>query len=86
MGATPWTNGITIEFSCQFRVELKDGSLEAILKAFCKLLPGLLRDFIQKVLVGFKEVGVGLSRKPFSCEGCRNDKEGIWLQLCCTMQ
>ncbi|KKO18219.1 MAG: hypothetical protein BROFUL_03117, partial [Candidatus Brocadia fulgida] len=28
MGATPCTDGITIEFGCQIRVELKDGSLE----------------------------------------------------------
>jgi len=51
MGATPCTNSITIEFNCQFRVELTQSSLDAILKAFCKLLPEILRDFIQKVLV-----------------------------------
>ena len=78
MGVTPGTNGITIEFSCQFRIELTDSSLEAILKAFCKLLPELLRDFIQKVLVGFGEYGMGLSRKPFCCDECGNDKEFIW--------
>ena len=78
MGVTPGTNGITIEFGCQFRIELTDSSLEAILKAFCKLLPELLRDFIQKVLVGFGEYGMGLSRKPFCCDECGNDKEFIW--------
>lgn len=55
MGATPCTDGITIEFGCQIRVELKDGSLESILKAFCKILPEILRDFIQKIVVGFGE-------------------------------
>ena len=78
MGVTPGTNGITIEFGCQFRIELTDSSLESILKAFCKLLPELLRDFIQKVLVGFGEYGMGLSRKPFCCDECGNDKEFIW--------
>jgi hypothetical protein len=39
MGVIPCTDGITIEFGCQFRVELRDSSLETILKAFCKLLP-----------------------------------------------
>ena len=77
MGVTPGTNGITIEFGCQFRIELTDSSLEAILKAFCKLLPELLRDFIQKVLVGFGEYGMGLSRKPFCCDECGNNKEFI---------
>lgn len=71
-------DGITIEFNCQFRVELKESSLGAILKAFCELLPEILRDFIQKVLVGFGEYGMGLFRKPFSCEGCGNDKESMW--------
>ena len=78
MGVTPGTNGITIEFGCQFRIELTDSSLESILKAFCKLLPEILRDFIQKVLVGFGEYGMGLSRKPFCCDECGNDKEFIW--------
>ncbi len=34
MGATPCTNGITIEFGCQFRVELTDGSLVSYKKYF----------------------------------------------------
>ena len=78
MGATPCTNSIIIEFGCQFRVELTDSSLEAILKAFCKLLPEILRDFIQKVLVGFGESAMGQSRKPFCCDRCGNEKEFIW--------
>ena len=78
MGVTPGTNGITIEFGCQFWIELTDSSLEAILKAFCKFLPELLRDFIQKVLVGFGEYEMGLFRKPFCCDECGNDKEFIW--------
>ncbi|QQR66011.1 hypothetical protein B188_28080 [Candidatus Brocadiaceae bacterium B188] len=78
MGVTPCTNSITIEFGCQFRVELRDGSLEAILKAFCKLLPEILKDFIQKVLVGFGESAIMHSRKPFCCDECGNDKEYIW--------
>ena len=78
MGATPCTDGITIEFGCQIRVELKDGSLESILKAFCKILPEILRDFIQKIVVGFGESAMAQSRKPFCCDECGNDKEFIW--------
>lgn len=78
MGATPCTNNITIEFGCQFLVELKDSSLESILKAFCKLLPEILRDFIQKVLVGFGESAMGQSQKPFCCDKCGNNKVFIW--------
>ncbi|MDN3515179.1 MAG: hypothetical protein NG747_12370 [Candidatus Brocadia sp.] len=78
MGATPCTNSITMEFGCQFRVELTDSSLGTILKAFCKLLPEILRDFIQKVLVEFGESAMGQSRKPFCCDKCGNDKVFIW--------
>ena len=55
MGATPSTNGIIIEFGCQFRVERRECSLATILMAFSKLLPQMLTDFIQKVLLGFGE-------------------------------
>jgi len=72
------TDSITIEFNCQFRVEITDSRLGTILMAFSKLLPEILRDFIQKVMIGFGEYWMGLSRKPFSCEGCGNDKEFIW--------
>ena len=78
MGATPRTDSITIEFGCQFRVELADSSLGSILKAFCKLLPEILMDVIQKVLVGFGESAMSHSRKPFCCDRCGNDKEFIW--------
>ncbi|KKO17877.1 MAG: hypothetical protein L3J18_15420 [Candidatus Brocadia sp.] len=37
-----------LEFGCQFHVEFRDGSLAVILKAFCKVLPELLRDFVQE--------------------------------------
>ena len=78
MGATPRTDSITIEFGCQFIVDIRESSLAAILTAFSKLLPQILTDFIQKVLIGFGESTMGQSRKPFCCEGCGNDKEFIW--------
>lgn len=78
MGANPWGNSTTIEFSCQFRVEISSSSLATILIAFSKLLPQILTDFIQKVLLGFGENAMGQTRKPFSCDKCGNDKEFIW--------
>jgi hypothetical protein len=56
----------------------KDGSLESILKAFCKILPEILRDFIQRIVVGFGESAMAQSRKPFCCDECGNDKGFIW--------
>lgn len=78
MGATPSTDSITIEFGCQFRVEIRESSLGTILIAFGKLLPQILTDFLQKVLIGFGESVMAQSRKPFRCDECGNDKEFIW--------
>ena len=78
MGDIPCNNSITIEFDCQFRVEISDSSLATILIAFSKLLPQMLMDFIQKVLLGFGEKAMGQTRKPFSCDKCGNNKEFIW--------
>ncbi|UJS20848.1 MAG: hypothetical protein L3J18_00520 [Candidatus Brocadia sp.] len=78
MGATLCTESITVEFGCQIRVELKDGSLESILKAFCKILPEILRDFIQKIVVGSGESAMARSLKPFCCDECGKDKGFIW--------
>ena len=78
MGVTPCTNSITIEFGCQFRVDIRECSLATILVAFSKLLPQMLTDFIQKVLFVFGESAMGQSRKPFCCDTCGNDKEFIW--------
>ena len=78
MGTNPCGNSTTIEFSCQFRVEISSSSLATILIAFSKLLPQILTDFIQKVVLGFGEKAMGQTRKPFSCDKCGNDKEFIW--------
>ena len=77
MGATPGTDRIRIEFGCQLRVEIMECSLATILMAFSKLLPQMLTDFIQKVLLGFGGNAMGQPRKPFCCHTCGNDKEFI---------
>ena len=55
MGATPQGKNITIEFNCQFRVQLLECKFSSIMKAFMVLLPQVLADFFQKVLVAFAE-------------------------------
>jgi len=78
MGETPQDRGITVGFDCQFEVQLKDSSLTTILAAFAKLLPQLLTDFFQKVLVGFGEHVMAYKEKPFACASCGNDREFTW--------
>ena len=78
MGVTPRGKDITIEFECQFRVGLQDSDFSSIMKAFLMLLPQLLEDFFQKVLVSFGEYEMGLKKKSFACKCCGNDTEFVW--------
>jgi len=78
MGMARQCNGITIDFDCQFKVHLKDSRISTILAAYSTLLPQLLRDFFQKVLVGFGEYAMALKLKPFSCSKCSNNEDFIW--------
>ena len=78
MGVSPCTTNITVEFECQFRVHVKDGSITTILAAFCKVLPQMLTDFIEKVVIGLGEYAMSQKKKPFCCNECGNDEEFIW--------
>ena len=78
MGETPQETDITVEFDCQFRVRLSDCRLTTLLAAFCTLLPKILTDFLQKALIGYGELVMSRSKKPFRCAKCGNDQEFIW--------
>jgi len=78
MGELPQRRDITIEFESQFRVTLERSDFSSIMKAFLLVLPDLLVDFFQKVLVGFAEYEMGLEEKSFSCDNCDNATEFIW--------
>ncbi len=78
MGMTPQKTDITVEFDCQFRVQLKDCRLVTLLAGFCTLLPQILTDFLQKALIGYGEWVMARSKKPFRCGKCGNDREFIW--------
>jgi len=78
MGATPQQKDIAIEFDCQFRVNLGQCDFSSIMKAFLMLLPQLLEDFFQKVLVGFGEYEMAQEKKSFACKCCGNDTKFIW--------
>jgi len=78
MGETPQGRDITIEFDCQFRVNLQDCGFSSIMKAFLVLLPELLEDFFQRVLVGFGEYEMALTKKSFECKRCGNDSDFVW--------
>ena len=48
MGNIPRERDITIEFDCQFRVNLGSSHFSSIMKAFLMLLPHLLQDFFSE--------------------------------------
>jgi len=78
MGTTPQQKDITIEFDCQFRVNMAQCDFSSIMKAFLMLLPQFLEDFFQKVLVGFGEYEMAQEKKSFACKCCGNDTRFIW--------
>jgi len=78
MADTPQKRDITIEFECQFRIKMESSDFLSIMKAFLMLLPHLLEDFFQKVLIGFGEYEMSRQRKAFACRCCGNDTEFVW--------
>jgi len=78
MGSIPQQKDITIEFDCQFRVNMGRSDFSSIMKAFLMLLPQLLEDFFQKVLVAFGEYEMAQDKKTFACKCCGNDTKFIW--------
>jgi hypothetical protein len=68
MGFLPEGEGLTIDFDCQFKVQLKDSRISTILAAFALLLLELLKEFFQKALVGFGEYSMALKKKIFVCK------------------
>jgi hypothetical protein len=77
MGATPHVKDITIDFDCQFRVQLESSGFASIMNAFLVLLPQLMADFFQKVLVAFAEYEMACQEKSFDCK-CGNHTDFVW--------
>lgn len=67
-----------INFSCDYLMELPDCKHETIICAFTKLLPMILADLFQCVLVRFADDIMAAGVKPFSCSGCGNDRDFSW--------
>lgn len=67
-----------IDFSCKYVMELPDCKHETIIGLFTKLLPMILADLFQCVLMRFADEIMESSEKPFSCSGCGNDRDFSW--------
>jgi hypothetical protein len=69
---------VEINFQTEFSVTIEEPNLKSIIEAFTKLLPLLLTDFFQKILLGFAELYMSQETKPFCCSKCGNNKKFTW--------
>ena len=69
---------ITVEYDCHIHVSLKDCHLMTLLAAFAVLLPQLLTEFLENILLGYARQVMAWPHKPFACDRCGNDQGFIW--------
>ena len=55
MGESEQKKELTIEFDCEFRVNMRQSDFPSIMKAFLILLPQLLADFFQGEVIESSE-------------------------------
>jgi len=67
-----------INYSVNFSIDIQEPTLKAITQAYFQLLPILLSDLFQNVIVTFAQYYMERKLKPFSCEECGNREEFIW--------
>ena len=67
-----------INFSFDYSMDLPDCNHATIVCAFTQLLPMILGDLFQCVLVRFADEVMKASVKPFCCSGCGNDRNFSW--------
>ncbi len=68
---------VEINFEFSIVVRMRECSFSGIMKAFYKILPEILTDFIMKILFGYAEYVMNQKEKPFGCEKCGNNGEFI---------
>ena len=67
-----------INFKCEYSIDLPDCKHETIICAFTKLLPMILADLFQCILVRFANEFMRAAVKPFNCDRCGNDRDLSW--------
>jgi hypothetical protein len=67
-----------INFKIEYDLDLKDCSLDSIICLFTKLLPMILADLFNIVLLSFADECMAHDEKSFCCEHCGNTSWFIW--------
>jgi hypothetical protein len=67
-----------INFSIEYGFELKDCKLDTIICLFTKLLPMILADLFNTILLVFADDAMDQESKTFCCEKCGNTEEFSW--------
>jgi hypothetical protein len=66
-----------MNFNFEFNIDLENANIKNIMTAFSKIIPLILTDFTNKVLLGFAMHYMELKEKPFRCE-CGNCSDFSW--------
>lgn len=67
-----------LSFSMDINVYIENTQLSTIIKAIGKILPLILSEFFNKILLEFAETYMNLEEKPICCDNCGNNREFIW--------
>lgn len=67
-----------INFKIEYDLDLGDCKLDSIICLFTKLLPMILTDLFNKVLLSFADEEMAQREKSFCCERCGNTTRFIW--------
>ena len=67
-----------INFKIEYDLDLKDCNLDSIICLFSKLIPMILVDLFNIVLLSFADEFMAQDEKPFCCEDCGNTSWFIW--------
>lgn len=67
-----------INFKLEYDLDLNNCNLDTIICLFAKLMPMILTDLFNTILLSFADNYMGLYEKPFCCESCKNTTWFIW--------
>lgn len=67
-----------INFNVKYSIHLPDCKHGTIIAAFSKLLPMIIGELFQQVLVQFANEVMSTLVKPFACSACDNNKDFTW--------
>jgi len=72
---------ITVEYDCHIRPSVKGAYRMTLLAAFAVVLPQLLTEFLENILLGYARQVMAWPRKLCAYDHCDNGRDFIWKAL-----